>query len=117
MTTLDQAIQEIQALVPPGTEFILIDEAVSTPEAFPQRRSHSFLEKDGEPWGNPPDDETAIESLEQMRQSGSRFIVFLWPAFWWLDFYAEFHRHLRSTFDCVLENDRVVAFDLGRMIK
>ena len=92
VTKLERAIQEIQALVPQGTEFILIDEAISTPDAFPQRQSHPFLERNGEPWGNPPDDETAIKHLEQMRQSGSRFIVFLWPAFWWFEFYSEFHR-------------------------
>jgi hypothetical protein len=39
-------------------------------------------------------------------------IVFLWPSFWWLEHYAEFARYLRERFACVLENDRLVVFDL-----
>jgi hypothetical protein len=38
--------------------------------------------------------------------------VFGWPAFWWLDHYAAFHRHLRERFRCVLRNERLVVFDL-----
>jgi hypothetical protein len=44
--------------------------------------------------------------------AGAGFIVFAWPAFWWLDHYAGLHRHLRAHFRCVLENDRLVVFDL-----
>jgi hypothetical protein len=38
--------------------------------------------------------------------------VFLWPAFWWLDYYNAFHYYLVSNFPCVLRNDWLVVFNL-----
>jgi hypothetical protein len=76
------------------------------------RRARPFLERKGQYWGPPPDDETAIRELEQMREEGVTFAVFAWPAFWWLDYYSGLRRHLLSRFDCVVENDRLLAFDL-----
>ena len=35
-----------------------------------------------------------------------------WPAFWWLEHFPEFDKHLRSRYRCEVENDRVIAFDL-----
>jgi hypothetical protein len=31
-------------------------------------------------------------------------MVFGWPAFWWLEYYAELH--------CLLVNERIIVFDL-----
>ena len=67
----------------------------------------SFLEHDGHYRGAPTDDATAISEFERLRRSGASFIVFGWPAFWWLDHYQGFSRHLRSNFHCVLRNERV----------
>ena len=39
-------------------------------------------------------------------------MVFTWPAFWWLDAYPRLQRYLVAGFRCVLQNDRVVVFDL-----
>jgi hypothetical protein len=71
-----------------------------------------FLERNGQFYGPPSDDATAISELERLRVAGASFIAFAWPAFWWLDYYSGLHQHLRSNFRCVLENDRVVLFDL-----
>jgi hypothetical protein len=76
------------------------------------RRAIPFLEQDGQYWGRPEDDETAIRELERLRLAGPAFLAVGWPAFWWLDFYTAWHRHLRSNFRCVLENERLVVFDL-----
>jgi Sulfotransferase domain len=104
---------DIAALVPVGETFILVDQDRLGSEVAAGRRRIPFLEQDGQYWGTPPDDETAIRELERLRrQSRASFMVFAWPAFWWLEYYSELHRHLRSTFRCVMENDRLVAFDL-----
>jgi lipopolysaccharide biosynthesis glycosyltransferase len=108
---------EITKLVAPGGAFVLVDERWLAPEAIPDRRAIPFLERDGQYWGLPADDETAIRELERLRRAGAGHIVFVWPAFWWLDHYAGFHRHLRSRFPCVLENERLVVFDLRSEVR
>ena len=47
-----------------------------------------------------------------MRTEGADFIAFAWPAMWWLDCYPELERHLADRFPRVLDNERLVAFDL-----
>lgn len=109
---LDLATQEIATLIPPGDTFILVDQNQWGSEVVAGRHAIPFLERDGQYWGPPADDETAIRELERLRRVGASFIVFGWPAFWWLEQYAELHRHLRSQFCCVLKNPRLVVFDM-----
>jgi O-methyltransferase len=106
------ARDEIAAVVPRGAAFILVDQGWFDTELVTERRVVPFLERDGHYWGAPPDDAVAIRELNRLRQSGAAFLIILWPAFWWLDYYSEFRRHLRSKFQCVLENDRLIVFDL-----
>lgn len=112
MHRFDLAIQDISTLIPPGNTFILVDDAKLGNEIATVRRSIPFLERNGQYWGLPPDDATAIRELERLRQLGASFIAFAWPALWWLDYYSELERHLRSEFRCVLENERLIVFDL-----
>ncbi|HEX5416461.1 MAG TPA: hypothetical protein VFZ25_12400, partial [Chloroflexota bacterium] len=42
----------------------------------------------------PSDDRAAIAHLEILRAAGSQYLVLPNPAFWWLDYYPEFARHL-----------------------
>jgi hypothetical protein len=46
------------------------------------------------------------------RRAGASFIVFASPAQWWLEYYSELHRYLRTRFSCVLENERLQVFRL-----
>ncbi|MFC1715271.1 class I SAM-dependent methyltransferase [Candidatus Poribacteria bacterium] len=104
--------QDIMALIPSEDAFILADEDQFGGELAIGRCFIPFLERNGKYWGPPSDDSTAISELERLRQSGAKFIVFGWPAFWWLDHYAELHNYLRSKFYCILENDRLLIFDM-----
>jgi hypothetical protein len=104
------AIEEIASVVPPEETVIVVNEDLWREEVLP-RRVLPFLERDGNLWGNPGDDATAIAELKRMWRAGAGFIAFAWPAFWWLDFYSGFHDFLRSQCSCVLENERVVVFD------
>ncbi len=110
---LSKAKAELLRRIPLADSFILVDEEQIRGE-LPHARAIPFLEKDGEYWGPPADDETAISEFERMRQSGARFIVFISPCFWWLKHYAAFHRHLRERSSCLVENQSVIIFDLKR---
>lgn len=109
---LDLTKQDISRLIGPGDAFILVDRAELGDEIAPGRHVLPFLERDGQYWGPPPDDDTAIRELGRLRGSGANFIVFCWPAFWWLDYYLGFHGYLSAHFRCVLENERLIIFDL-----
>jgi lipopolysaccharide biosynthesis glycosyltransferase len=106
------ARQELDRLIPPREQFILVDEATWYSDVVSPWRVIPFVEKDGEYCGPPSNDQTAIAELERLRNRGPSFMVFAWPAFWWLDYYQDFHAYLRSHFNCILENDLLVVFDL-----
>ncbi len=109
---------EIKALVPHGSTFILVDEdnwgeKTGNSEIVGGRHSVPFLEHNGEYWGPPTDDATAISELERLRRDGATFIVFAWPGFWWMEYYSGFASHLRGNYRAVVENERVVVFNLN----
>ncbi|MDP8927082.1 MAG: glycosyltransferase [Actinomycetota bacterium] len=115
---LDAAAQELAALIPAGDTLVLVDDTNwKANEVCKGRRVIPFLERDGQYWGAPPDDDTAISELERLRQSGAGFVVFASPAFWWLDHYAGFRDYLHSRFRLLADSERVVVFDLqvGRL--
>jgi hypothetical protein len=109
---LQLAMREIRALIPPGESFVLVDEDSLHIDVGNGRRAIPFLERDGHYWGPPADDETAIGELERLRESGAGFMVFGWPAFWWLEYYGGLHRYVRTRYRCLLENERLVVFEL-----
>jgi glycosyltransferase involved in cell wall biosynthesis len=113
----NQTVKDLNSIVPFKETFILVDEASLDLDAFASWRTIPFLERDGEYCGPPPDDKTAIYELERLRRLDTGFIVFAWPAFWWLNHYSEFQRYLCSQFVCVLKNERLIVFDLQRKMK
>ena len=115
MKQLYFAKQVLDALIPLGDTFIMVDECKWHPGvAGPWEGWYAipFLERDGKCWGPPSNDETGIREVERLRQSGANFTVFLWPAFWWLEYYSRLHAYLCTHFTCVLKNERLVVFDL-----
>jgi glycosyltransferase involved in cell wall biosynthesis len=107
-----QFSKDVVSVIPLNDRFILVDEAKLPPGLLGDMKTVPFLERDGQYWGVPANDDTAIRDVERLRQSGVSFMVFAWPSFWWLEFYLELNRYLRSRFRCVLQNGRLVVFDL-----
>lgn len=104
---------KIERLIPDGDAFVLVDHAKLGIERCGNRAVLPFLERDGRYWGPPPSDAIAMEELERMRrQRRARFLVFGWPAHWWLDYYTDFRRYLEANFPCLLKSDRLVVFDM-----
>jgi len=113
LSRLDMAKRDIDLQIPKSGALILVDEQSMGQFIGGDYRVMPFLERDGRYWGRPSDDEMAIGELERLRGAGARFIVFAWPAFWWLDHYAGFGQYLRSKFQLVLDNDRLIVFDMN----
>jgi hypothetical protein len=108
---IDALARALAATIPAGSPFILVDDA-QIEHRYLGRAALPFLERDGKYWGPPEDNAKAISELDRLRRSGAGYIVFAWPAFWWLKYYSEFALHLRANYRCVLENERLIAFDL-----
>ena len=104
--------RDVESLIPEDATFILIDEGNFIGTRFSQRQPIAFLERDGQYWGAPTNDDEAIRALEQLRQHGATFMVVLWPAFWWLEYYKEWNQYIRSRFHCIGQNERIIVFDL-----
>ncbi|HEX8218489.1 MAG TPA: polysaccharide pyruvyl transferase family protein [Chloroflexia bacterium] len=114
MHTVYRAIEEMAEVVPMEKSFILVDEAKwGDGEVLGGRHAIRFPERNGQYWGHPQDDETAIVELEQMRQRGVSSIVFAWHTFWWLDHYSGLKEHLQTKYRRTLSNERLVIFDLS----
>jgi hypothetical protein len=111
---LQESARDIAAVVPASAAFLLADQNEwGTSRDFSGRTRVHFLEHNGEYWGAPADDASAIRELDRMRSdAGADFLVLARPAFWWLDHYAGFAAYLRSHFHSPLANDRVIVFDL-----
>jgi glycosyltransferase involved in cell wall biosynthesis len=110
---LHRSILEIRAVTPEGATLILVDEEHwGAGRELAGRRVLPFPERDGNYWGIPPDDATAIAELERLREGGASFVIFVWSTFWWLDHFSAFRQFLRGRHRCVLENDRLMVFDL-----
>lgn len=108
-----EAVEEIARLVPPDETLILVDETkLGLGPLIAGRRAVPFTERQGQYWGPPAHDKSAIREVERLRRSGATFMIVGWPAFWWLDHYTGLRHHLEANYRCVLNNARLVAFDL-----
>jgi len=108
---LRAAKDEITRLIPAGQPFILIDQEQIRVE-LPHGAAIPFLEKNGQYWGPPPDDQTAISELDRLLRAGATHLVIVWSSFWWLDHYTGFHRLLQEKFKRVPSGDDVIIFEL-----
>jgi hypothetical protein len=108
------AAAELRAAVPAGETVILVDEEQLPRDAFREWSTVPFPEREGRYWGPPPDGPTALAELERLRENGAGFVAFGWPAFWWLEYFAELAGHLHTESRCVLRSEHLVVFDLRR---
>jgi hypothetical protein len=107
--------KDIESLTPEDSMFIIVDEGDIAADVFSQRYPVPLIERDGQYWGPPVNDDAAIQAVELMRKKGAGFIVIAWPAFWWLDYYKGWNKYLRSEYRCIMQNNRVVVFDLRKL--
>ena len=104
----NRAARDLKSLIPSSATYILLDDGAFGAGMAADRNVRPFLEDTGPP----PDDQTAVSELERMRSEGAAFLAFAWPCFWWLTYYRGLVEHLDKNFDRVLENERLVVFDL-----
>jgi predicted O-methyltransferase YrrM len=105
---------DICELIGENESFIIVDDEMCVRENITSKqRVINFAEKNGKYW-KPSDVQDAIQKLENLRGLGAKYMVFVWPSFWWFKYYDGFHTSLKSRFRCILENNRLVIFSLQR---
>jgi hypothetical protein len=109
---LTQTATEITRTVSPEIDFILVDQDHIRDYIPKPHRPIPFMERNGIYWGPPSDDHTAIREFHRLRESGAGYIIFAWPAFWWLTYYKGFYQYLCANYSSPMKNDRMVCFDL-----
>ena len=61
---------------------------------------------------HPADSADAIAALESTRRRGAGFLLFPGTAYWWLDHYEQFRRHLDDHYHCVWRDASCAIYDL-----
>lgn len=108
-----RALDDLCRVVPPGSAFVLADEAEwDTDDVVRTRRRVPIVEHEGVYWGPPADDDAAIAEVERLRRQGAAYLVVAWPAFWWLEHYRGWAEHLRSRYATLLETEDIRVFGL-----
>jgi hypothetical protein len=108
-------LNEITNVVPAGGSFILIDDwNLNVVGKVDGKVALPFTEQDGVYWGPPLNDAAAIAEIERQHERGIHLIVFTWMAFWWLDYYTGMYNYLKLNYECVLNNERLMAFNLQK---
>ena len=109
---MQSAAWELAGVCPVGSKIILADENQFGGALVYDRVVLPFLERDGVYYGAPPDDATALSEFERLRGEGAEFMAYAWPAFWFLDHYPGLTQHLRNRFKIVVDNERLVVFNI-----
>jgi hypothetical protein len=110
---LDRAAGELKTVIPPESLSILVDENHwgKTRNEL-ERAMLPFLERNGQYWGLPKNDEAAIGELERMRGAGAQYLIFPWHSFWWLEYYTGFRQRLHVSFPCLVRSHDLIVFKL-----
>lgn len=118
MQWLEQGTAAICRLVQPGERFILLDDDQwdhhsGSSEVASERYAVPFPEYEGGHGGHPADSQVAIAELERLRADGVRLLFVAWSAYWWLDHYSDFARHIRERYVRILDAEYMQVFDLA----
>ncbi|HTN23860.1 MAG TPA: glycosyltransferase, partial [Solirubrobacteraceae bacterium] len=93
--------------LPPGATVLVISRGDDALVELADCRGWHFPQADGGAYAghHPADSDSAIEHLEDLRARGAEFLVVPATSDWWLEYYAEFARHLDTRYARVAERD------------
>jgi hypothetical protein len=87
----------VAAVVPAGATVAVVSKGDEELLALPGRTARHFPQRpDGSYLGYNPEPEQTVPLLEAARGRGAQYLVLPETAFWWLEDYPEFRRHLNA---------------------
>ena len=108
----DLARTDLATILNREAQAILIDEGKVGESVLPAGVAIPFPEANGCYAGLPASDESALCEMKTWQSRGARYVVFTWVSFWWLEHYPQLKNYLQSAHRCLLQNDRVVVYEL-----
>jgi len=103
---------ELARALPPGSRFILVDEAAAGNSLDCCGTAIRFPQKDGVFTGPPAEGRSAVAEMSSLLATVTHVVV-LEPAFWWLTYYPEWSDYLRANSREVLETDLMRVFEIS----
>lgn len=107
-------LRDLVAQLGPGEGFLLADDdRFGFGNEVAGHPAHHFLAVADDAWARPADEGQAIEGIERLREAGSiRIAAFGWSLFRWLAHHRRLGEHLRGRYQVLIEDDRLICFDL-----
>jgi SAM-dependent methyltransferase len=107
------ACLDLAKVVPAGSRLLVADDDLCGSLSLCDRFICPFTERNGHYGGPPADDAAALSELRQQIAAGVDYIVFAWPAFWYLEHYSELARCLSSRHALELKNENIIVYRLN----
>ncbi len=104
--------------VPPGASLLVVSKGDASLLEMPGMKAAHFPQDGGGGYAghHPRDDAAATAQVEALRRRGAEYFVLPATARWWLDFYAEFVRHLANNGELVADvADACMVWRLARL--
>jgi SAM-dependent methyltransferase len=109
------ACLDLTKVVPVGSRLLLVDDDLCGHLNLGDLFISPFTEKNGHYGGPPADDEAALSELSRQMAAGADYIVFAWPAFWYLEHYSELARCLSSYHTLAFKNENIIVYRLNAL--
>lgn len=107
-------IQDVNSVAPVDATLVLIDgDQLNSGPRFASRPRFHLVDRDGQSWGHPVDDASAIQELEALRARGADLLVVAWTAFWYFDHYSGFAEYVRGNFRRILHTAVAEIFQIA----
>src|SRR5262249_24434186 len=106
----------IQSSTPDGATVTVISRGDDNLVKLEGRHGWHFpRQEDGKYAGyHPSDSAAAIGHLEVLRARGAEFLLIPRTALWWLEFYADFRRHLEACYRKIRSDKNGLLYELAR---
>jgi hypothetical protein len=111
----EHLLASVRATVPRGSTVLVVNKGDAQLLELGRRCGWNFPQDEDGGWAGhyPADSAEAIAHLEELRAEGAQFMVFPDTAFWWLEHYDGFGRHLESRYPKTTGTaESCVIFDL-----
>lgn len=104
----------VEGAVPAGADVLVVSRGDRELVDLEGREGHHFPQDGGGGYlgHHPSDSADAVARLESLRAGGAEYLVLPSTAYWWLDHYADFARHLRQRYP-MTDLDVCTIFGLG----